>query len=167
MSEQQKAKLLYEESDLRGLYDALTAAHAQKEELREAWLERRRSLEDDIGELIAREEGLRKMLYRAEYAARAQENQGNEGDADAIRRDAMRSALGLGIGESLPAIADQGASPVKCPDCYGKGLTDQDDGLGILLNVDGSTTECRTCRGSGVASSGKDKAKGAINDWSF
>jgi len=120
MSEQQKAKLLYEESDLRGLYDALTAAHAQVEELR---------VERDT------------WKRRFEGAVR---------DIEARR-----------------ALADQGASPVKCPDCYGKGLTDQDDGLGILLNVDGSTTECRTCRGSGVASSGKDKAKGAINDWSF
>jgi hypothetical protein len=47
-------------------------------------------------------EQMREILHRAEYAARVQESVGNEGDADAIRRDAIRTALGLEIGDALP-----------------------------------------------------------------
>jgi len=59
---------------------------------------------DALLELAERLEKAEKRLQRlreAEASARRQEFWNNEGDADAIRRDAIRSALGLEIGDDL------------------------------------------------------------------
>jgi hypothetical protein len=40
-------------------------------------------------------------LWGAEFSARLQDRCGNEGDGDAIRRDAIRQFLGLEIGEAM------------------------------------------------------------------
>ena len=99
-----------------------------------SWRATAEELEAALTAAHAREEELREALERI----------GWHGLTWHEARDVARAAL-----------ADQGADSGKCPDCHGKGLTDQDDKPGIWLNVDGSTTECRTCRGSGVASPSK------------
>jgi hypothetical protein len=57
-------------------------------------------------DLEQKDEALR-HLRQAEEAARIQEQVGNEGDADAIRRDAIREALGV---PPQPQKPDSGAS---------------------------------------------------------
>ena len=46
-------------------------------------------------------------LWKAEYTARRLEMERNEGDADAIRRDAIRTILGLGIGDEMYPTREQ------------------------------------------------------------
>lgn len=51
-------------------------------------------------------------LRDAEYRARVQESIGNEGDADAIRRNAIREVLGLEIGEAMKPSPTDAETPL-------------------------------------------------------
>jgi len=60
---------------------------------------------DDVRFELAAEKARADELLAAERSARQQENVGNKGDADAIRRDAIREFLGIKICETLAHLA--------------------------------------------------------------
>lgn len=103
-----------------------------------------------VGDLRRLEEQL-ESLRQAEEAAQVQDRVGNEGDADAIRRDAIRRVLGLGLyadsnparDASEPVEATQGPStggnPSSRPgsEASSPASEPEDDGM-MLRHADGT-----------------------------
>lgn len=105
---------------------ALAGLEAERDELKQRYDRRTETLMDDASALAAVLETTREALttlWRAERGARMQALLGNDGDAAAIRGEAIRSALGLKFGEAMPheppprlsALSAEDANP--CPGC--------------------------------------------------
>lgn len=117
-------------------------AEALEQQAKMGWDESRRREKELRVEIERLREALEFYADERRYAYAHEQWVGELGLADAILDDCGEIARG--------ALALRGADerqPQKqtCSDCYGKGLTDQDDRPGILLPAD----ECPRCRGTG------------------